>query len=400
MSRRETLLALLALVLIALGAAWFFTHYERVPTRRWEAATQEAKRNPYLALERFAKRMGRPLAKLDQAQDLERLAPGGLMLLANADRDQLTPERVKAVLDWVAQGGYLIVAGDMEGESSPLLEKLGIRWQEQEATPTDDAVDAETAEQDSPSQKEADTFQARLPGKKRALTVALPPRWKSQRFLEASTPEPAWHAGAAPHGPGAALLHYSHGRGQVTVLSSFEFLENGDIGEYDHAELIWRLMRRYAPQGPARLAASLTPSEMPGLWQWLAESAWMALASGAALILAWLWARMPRFGGTLPDVEPARRGLAEHLTAMGRAVWREGGLQPWSDLLRQDLKDNIARTHPQLLSLPEAERLDILARTGPLPPETRAALLDPAAEHDPEAFARLARAVQQVERTL
>lgn len=412
MSRRETLLAGLALILMALGAAWFFAHYTREPVTRWQEPGPEAARNAYLALERFTERMGRPLARIEQAQDLERLEPGGVLLLESVGRSQLTPERAEWVLAWVAQGGYLIVAADTEGGDSPLLAKLGVRWQEQEAVPPEDDALAEApetgkpAEEAEPAQAETepaeedediDVFPVTLPGEHDALKVDLLPHWHSRRLLKPSTPSPAWQAGPAE---GAALLHYPHGRGHITVLSSFIALENDHIGQYDHAELLWRLLRRYGPQGAARLAVWPDDPRRPSVWNWLAESAWMALASGGALILAWLWATVPRFGGTVQEAEPARRGLAEHLAAMGWAVWREGGLKPWAELLRQDLKDHIARTHPQFVDLPEAEQLDRLARAGQLPPEQLAALLDPAAEHDPEAFVRLARAVQQMERTL
>lgn len=378
--------------LAVVGGAWFVTHFERVPTTTWEAPGKVAEQDHYLALNRFLTAMGRSVRKLDHAAALDTLPPGGTLLLASGrgwQLQQIKPQRAGAILDWVANGGYLIV--EAASGDDPLLRRLGVIWRD---TPGEDEEfgqceapgQNETSDQDQ--EGEADTIQVRIPGQARTLAMNA-----SGNNLQATQPTPVWRAG--PDGEHNRLLHFVHGRGQITVLDNFNILNNWSIGAHDHAELLWELLRRYQPDGEVWLAMRL---DIPSLWQWLAESAWMVLISGGCLVAAWLWAIVPRFGGVVPVAEPDRRGLAEHLAAMGRAVWREGGLSAWADLARQDCWETLVRRHPHLSGLPEAERIQALARLAKLPPEQVAALFHPEAELTPATYTELIRTAQAFER--
>lgn len=376
-----------ALALSILAAAWFVGHYERVPTTRWEKPGKEALRNPYLALERFTARMGRPLARIGNALSLDELPPGGALLLDRARRIHLNPQRADAVLRWVAQGGYLIVAAEPEAVDDPILKRLGVAWYRL----TGPASDKAGAADDHPSP--VDALPIALPGAGTPLYLKTG-HWEGKPGLLPSAPVPVWRAEPGRRDTGAVLLHYAHGRGQITVLGDFTFLTNWNIGEYDDAELIWALLERYAPRGPLRLAARL---EVPSLWAWLADSAWMALVSAGLLIVAWLWAIVPRFGGVLPASEPERRGLSGHLAAMGRAVWREGGLAHWAGVLRQDLRETIQRRHPHIPALPEAGRIEALSRIGGISPErVVSAVVGPEDAVNPDSYTELARVAQRL----
>ena len=397
-----------ALALAILGAAWFFIHFDRVPTTRWEKPGKEALHNPYLALERFTTRMGRPLARIGNALALDRLPAGGVLLLDRSRRVHLNPKRADALFEWVKQGGYLIVAAEAASVDDPVLKRLGIQW-----APAPEAGDENGGGQGArpaggapePAAGQCPSTAAAIPPHEDSVAVRWPDgerifhlkigAWDAERGLRPSAPAPLWRAGS--EASRAVLLHYAHGGGWITVLEDFGFLANWNIGEYDHAELVWELMERYGPEGELRLAARL---EVPTLWEWLAESAWMALVSAGLLIAAWLWAIMPRFGGVLPAAAPARRGLAEHLAAVGRAVWREGGLDHWSNVARQDLRESIARRYPHIPQLPEAERIAALARIGGANPELVAAVLTNEGEISPEAFTAMARMVGQIEQKL
>jgi hypothetical protein len=395
-----------ALALMILGAAWFFAHFDRVPSTKWEKPGKEALRNPYLALERFTARLGRPLARVSNALALDLLSPGGVLLLDDSRRIHVNPKRADALFEWVSRGGYLIVAAEGESVDDPVLDRLGVTGyeapeeqhgsgEEQAGKTAGDNPEA-TAGQCTPPSAEAergepDTIPVRLPGRDKPLYLER----AEAGGLQPGDPAPVWRAGVDDRRN--TLLHYAYGRGQITVLDDFGFLTNRSIGEYDHAELIWELVRYYQPEGELRLATRL---EVPTLWEWLAESAWTVLVSGGFLIAAWLWAIVPRFGGVLPVTEPARRSLAEHLSAIGRAVWREGGLVHWSNVVRQEMWENLVRRHPPIPQLPEPERIETLARLGGVPPERLAAVLNPEDDISPEAFAEMARTVQQLEQKL
>jgi hypothetical protein len=386
MNRTAVWSVLAALALVALGAAWFFSHYERVPTLRWERPGREALRDPYLALDRFAARLGRPLARIGNAARLEELPPGGVLLLDRDRRIPVNPRRTERLFEWVEAGGYLIVAAEPRSVDDPLLERLGVWWTERPNT-------GDGEEEEDVFEAGTDTVAVRIPGQERLLDVQRP-RWP-KGGLKAGRPAPDWRAGPDEHR--GVLLHYRLGRGHVTVLEDFGFFTNTRIGEADHAELVWTLIRRYGREGELRLATRL---EVPTLWHWLAESAWMALWSGAGLILAWLWARVPRFGGVLPTTEPERRSLKEHLAAVGRAVWRAGGLASWLEQVRQDLRSTLTRRHPHLAGLPAPERNEALARLGGVPPQRVASLLSGRENLTPEDYTEIVRTAQTLEKQL
>jgi hypothetical protein len=196
------------------------------------------------------------------------------------------------------------------------------------------------------------------------IEASLPGSDTSYRYfrfgngLTSSLPVPAWRAGAADDR--SAIVHYAWGRGQITVFEGLQpFLGNWQIDKYDHAELIWALLQQYQPQGKIHLASRMT---VPTLWQWLVESAWMVLISMALLIALWLWRIVPRFGGTLASPSLERRDLVQHLSAIGRSVWREGGIAHWLTVVRQAIHKRLSLRHPYLYRQEATEQQSALAK--------------------------------------
>lgn len=109
MSRRVVGTALLAAAVLAVFALWLSIKLERVPTRVDEPPQSEARRNPWLALERLTQRLGGRLTRLSDARLLDRLPAGGTLLLDRQRSHLLPPERLERIFAWVEAGGYLIV---------------------------------------------------------------------------------------------------------------------------------------------------------------------------------------------------------------------------------------------------------------------------------------------------
>jgi hypothetical protein len=347
--KRNIIWSLVAFAVIAtLGSLWFLQNFEQVPTSHWEAAQKEAQRNPYLALERLLGKLGRPVTRIESPRTLDSMTNGGVLILDENRRRNVDPARSERLLDWVHAGGYLIVAAEDIGDD-PLLSKLGVsRYRPSALQCTADETAAPGADRQKPPA---------------ALEVSPPDSDTSYRLshlgkgLSSALPEPAWHAGPADNR--SALLHYAWGRGQITVLEGLHFLDNRQINQLDHAELIWALLQRYQPQGELRLAARMT---VPTLWQWLVESAWMALISAALLIALWLWRIIPRFGGTIATPISERRDLVQHLVAIGRSVWREGGITHWLNVVRQAVHKRLSLRHPYLYRQDASEQRIALAK--------------------------------------
>lgn len=389
MTRRAWLWwAMGALAVLVLGAAWFMAEFVEVPTTRWEKTGPEARKNHYLALERFLARMGRPVKAVGDAHQLHALPRGGALILDRERRRHLPPERAEALLDWVAAGGYLIVAAEGEGTEDPILRRLGVSWY---VPPQREKRDEETAASKKKTVKRPETVAVPVPGAARPLAAER----ITYDGLVTGKLKPVWQAELEPGQ--SQVLHYAWGKGQITVFDCFCAFTNWQIGKRDHAEILWSLLAHYQPKGPVLLAARL---KVATLWEWLADSAWMALASGAALALLWLWRIVPRFGGLRRLPAPERRGLNEHLGAVGRAVWREGGLAHWLAVTRGALLERIARRYPHILQLPAAERAAALARlTGMATARVHQALGGQGASSH-HAFTDTVRAIQQLNQRL
>src|SRR4051812_33038473 len=123
---RPWLVATGGLALIAVGIIWFLSAYERVPSREWLGPTGEALRNPYLAAERFAVRMGVPAQHLRSLPELDRLNSSGVLLLPNR-RQALDPRRIRTLVSWVEGGGHLVAEAEPTGVPDPLFDHLAVQ---------------------------------------------------------------------------------------------------------------------------------------------------------------------------------------------------------------------------------------------------------------------------------
>lgn len=414
MIRRVVWSIVAALALAVLGAAWFVQNFHEVPFERWEAPQREARSNPYLALERLLAALGRPVTRIQTRAGLTELPPGGVLLLDGDRRRHVDAALAARLLAWVEHGGYLIVAGESAGDD-PLLARLGVgpyhpprptrREVDRKVDPEADSEDGEegagSGDAGEGSADEA-TRDPAVPAKRPPwIGVRLPDADIAYRYrrlarrLSATGTTPLWYAGAAADR--AALLHFAHGAGHVTVLDGLDAFTNYRIGHYDHAELLWALLARYQPQGEIRLASRLT---VPSLWTWLAESAPTALTSALVLLAIWLVRIVPRFGGAVALPAGERRDLAQHLAAIGRSVWREGGVGHWMAVVRQAVATRLALRHPQLMRQEPAARLAALGRLADCPPEQVSSALVAGQAATPETFTAAMQTLQRLDQRL
>ncbi|MDR2626054.1 MAG: DUF4350 domain-containing protein, partial [Zoogloeaceae bacterium] len=125
MSRRALLFWIFgSLVFVALAAYFFAQNVEWETYREKGKMSLEARRNPYLATERFLARMGRETRRIKNPSALDSLPEGGVLVLAN-ERDNAglytRLARSQAILNWVERGGYLILERDRGTVENDLL---------------------------------------------------------------------------------------------------------------------------------------------------------------------------------------------------------------------------------------------------------------------------------------
>ena len=376
MSRR-LVLGLLMTAALAAVAVWLAMSLERVPVKTREPPQIEARRNPWLALERFCARMGGELTRSSDVRVLDRLPAGGTLMLGRQRAQLLTAERLRRLLAWVEAGGYLLAVAELPGVADPLLDSLGVNrtWV---AEPAAGSRDREV--------------QVILPGGGRPLRLA-----GSGYQLTEGERRPEWSAGPAQQG--AQWLHFRLGQGQLTVATALDDrLNNRQIGKFDHAELFWSLLNRYdASQQPRVLL--LARLEMPTLFAWLWQNAWAACLTALLLVALWLARIVPRFGRVRTQPPPARRELREHLAAIGRYQWRSRALEALLAPARAHFHRHLALRQPAIAALAPAAQAAALATLCQRPAVLiTAALAGPA--QTPRAFTDALRLLRSLERDL
>jgi hypothetical protein len=368
-------------VCLGLFTSWFLNTFERVSVPRREAPQAEARQNRYLALERFLGRLGRPLDRTSDADVVHRLPSPGTLILDRGRAYHLTDVRQEALMRWVDGGGYLILVPELGDTPDPLVDLFDLVW-----TDTDNPNERNPASSPS-SPPGPERLRVTIPGAARPLWVA---------FEDGLTPTgqpPDWSASDAKRG--ASVLHFGYGRGSVSVIAHLdELISNDAIADNDHAELVSTLLQRYQPRGAVFL---LTRLDIPSLGRWLRSEAPLLLVSVAALLLAWLWSVVPRFGVAVPESPQERRELHEHLLAVGRYVQTQGGRTAWLAVVRSAVESAVARRHPSYRGRSD-DLSGLAARAGMPDTDVRQAVAGDGATSD--RFVITMRALQRVERSL
>jgi hypothetical protein len=366
---RPALTTMLVAVLILGGAWWFFTNFERVPTREWVGFQGEARRNSYLAAERLLARLGLEVRHLKTPGELRELPPNGTLVLPDR-RDSIAPDERRRLLAWVEAGGHLIVEDEDHRRPDPLLDALGVK------------------RRPAPKPEPEGPVEVRLPHAPAPMTV----RMHALQTLEAPQAEIAVRGEAATH-----LVHFPRGRGQVTVLNDLAFMRNDAIGAVDHAEFVWQLVR-FLPASAAVFVYD-NPAKL-SLARWLADHAWAALVAAAGLLALWLWHIAPLFGPLAPDPEPARRRLLDHLRASGRFQWSTGGGATLAESAREAALRRVARAQADFAGLGDREREARLVETLGLTAEESRRVLRPASSLASHDFATAMRVFQRIHERL
>lgn len=447
MSRAAVGWTLLALAVAGLLVGGFLWAFERVEEEREVGYRGEARSNELLAFERLAAVLGVPA---ERPPDPLGLPPVDHAVLALGAHHPPGPVYLGKLLDWVAGGGHLVFvpAGDGAGRSlDPLLAELevALEWPQEaaggaygeeeieageagetgEANEADEAARGTAAEaggddrgtgdeegggdllagddageatgaEAGVSRDDDDDAAPPLPAVELAATAEAPPRRVEmpQHPILRDLSSEEFHLSGRPGAP--SLIAVPWGEGRVTVLADAAFLENDRLGRLDHARFAWDLVT--ATGRPAGLAIVDWRRAVP-LSTLAARRGWPLAAAGLALLAAWIAFRGARFGPPLPDAEPPRRSLLEHLRASGDFLWRRGQSAELLAASRAALARRVDLVHADWSRRSEGDRVRHLARLADLPAGTVAAALDGDAPH-PDDFTRTVATLERLRRSL
>lgn len=379
----------------------------------------EAWRNPLLAAQFLLEALGRhPLARVGLPAASDGLRPGDTVIMVDRERG-FTPQEAERLLAFAASGGQLIaeldatqslqeaVPGtirDLKPPPSPRAKALALRDHLQERLGME-VVQVPWKEWGGDREPEDEKDEAARERRRRAL-------WEPRLDLDGGAPftvhvsprlrlrARGGRAGLRPlgaHRGGAVGLEAAVGSGRVRLFADLDAWKNSQIVKLDHAEfLAWALRDR-----PADGRVWLVRGERTAnLLDWLKAEAWAPILAIAVLVLLGVWRGWRRLGPVLPDPEPVRRSLLEHVDASGRLLWNEGQGARMVRAARAALLQRLERVHPAWARLPMPVLSSRLADFAALPePDVRRALLD---DHpvDASAFRDVLRTLERLRRSL
>lgn len=349
-----------------LAVIWFDNNFELAEREVVTGYSQEARRNPFLAAERFLRRIGRDSASISSVNLWRNPPAGDDVLVVYRYVPPASAERQQILREWIEAGGHLVVGADSalrvgkdkDRRIPGLLAELGVRVHEDNpglmpTLATQQRIEIEFAETEQP------------------VGVMM----STQRYLEDGDDQAS--AGVVL-GEGYGLLQYEVGEGLVTVLADNTFLTNRRIGDEDHA---LALLVGMEPEGKVWLVHDVM---MPSLLELIWQHASHAMVAMLALVLLWLWKLGAHLGPLLPPLQASRRDISEHLAASANYLWRLDRAQALFRHNRQRIEQAWLGKHYVLRATPPAERCQWIAARSGLTPQAveRALYADYAAESD------------------
>ena len=345
-----------ALVLLAAGLlAWYVSTLETRTVNYVTPARNAAAYNPLFVLQQALQELDYPASSHRYVGAIEQpLMPGDTVVMLG-DGSQLNNKQARQLAHAVEQGLHLVALQPSGRRNDPgrLLRQLGFQ-----ANPDCDK----------------DHCDQRL----------LPPE------------------GASVEQHDQRQLSVRLGHGRVDLFTSLDFLRTGKVlpgreqtgingfasdglASPDNQNKAWQLLAPNLGNGHIYLVYDQRQDRW---WMRLLRDGVMTWLPLVLLLAGWLWARSQRLGPLLPDPEPARRSLREHIIASAHHLWRNGrGLSLYDQALAA-LHARIASRAPALSGLQGVALEQALAlRTGIDTRQLASALRRPPA-HDKTALAQ------------
>jgi hypothetical protein len=414
---------------VATLAALFFLSCEKREIEIPRGYRGEAARNSYLAAQRLLERLGTRVQSFADLSGLSSLPPEDGTLFVFTARQALGKARARELLEWVERGGHLVVVSwqlfdDPKREPDLVLDPIGVRQYLNESS--DDEPDSDEPESDAPDTDpsppapeprdqapgeppplitmasfvddeaepdEPELARATFPDRELPLEVEFDPDFRLELAPEANDSEVFEIADSN----GTHLLTVSKGRGFVTALSDDYFLTQPEIGEWDHAELLYRLAHFQGRFGPVWIVFG---DDYPSALALVLRHAWMVVVSALVLLALWLWSASRRFGPLAPDPAIERRELMEHVRASGRFQWRRNAAPALFAATREALFERVRERHPTLASASPAEQIESLAELSGLPRESVQRALAFRTDTEAGHFAQNVATLEKIRRSL
>lgn len=403
----RTKTAIFVLVVIAAMVAGFFILFEKVEKERYVAASSKAMRNPFLAAERFLKASGIDAEGVARKETLINLPPTSHMIFVNRLGGNLPKEREDALLDWVYNGGCLVITHDRfwneisDKSGNTLLDRLQVRLLNPEIDEEETTGESEENFEDTSPEPDDDVDEASIRDyfdlhKKESVFVVFEDGDSAELSMNArrtlhddSDIKSTFHVGeSGPH-----IIERRMFEGRLFILSDNRFLTNKEIGNKDHA---WFLQRLAEDREKVWI---LYNSLMPSFLTILMDNAQFFLGALVLFVIAFLLRLNMTIGPVGRIIDYSNRNIIENLLASGTFMMRHKKSAYLIHRTRKQIENDFIRKNLRSDGKADDKTYERIAkRTGLSENQVRQAFLAEAGNS--EDFIRITRLLQQIHLSL
>ena len=337
---RRYIVPLLLLTLFIMASYWLWKNVEFYEKWVDMGPSQEVKNNPYIAAEEFLWTLGHDAVSYEHFEDISYLDKYDWLFLPSSYLIK-TPSQLQRVVEWVGEGGTLVVGASQVGsqQNDLLLEFLGVELDELSYVSNyyhyPDYVTTEALEASVPPEEIARLDWYSEP---RTLSLQFNPNYRLTINPTANTQSTRWPLQLDREVSSDILLHwlgFELGRGRFEVFSDSKLWEYSRIDKFDHAHVL-HLLTRSSPR--VAFVYGVKIGAWPSLiWDFSSN----AILLIALSVLAWIVMKARRFLPALDTVKPINRSLREHLLASSKYLWRYRQTEGLMFNVRQDLEKKI-----------------------------------------------------------
>ncbi|MEN6644058.1 MAG: DUF4350 domain-containing protein [Armatimonadia bacterium] len=345
MAKHRGLMIFLALIAVFTAVALLMPKSEYDPVR--DHSVTRTNEWGTKALADLARENGLQVTPWEQR--LSALQGQRLLLVLNPTYE-VKEKDLRAALGWVAEGGTLVVAPDLDdpGDVKPdeeLLTGLGLV---SVYVPAKDTAVAPVAK--DPILRDVAKVQVTAGVRLKAVPGGAVRQW--QALMEDRR--------------GAAVMVTRHGKGTIYALCDANILANGYLTEADNVILASNILWQYGQQGvyfdeflhnPMALREENEPLDP-------STAIWAAVLAGIALLL-FLLSRGSRFGAAVPLVTPPRRSALEFVGALAELYRRAEARGAVVEILNHSFRRRLGQIAGVSPELPPAALATALGRVRP-----------------------------------
>jgi hypothetical protein len=397
----EVTVNLLALVTIAALGLWLLFATEWVDVWRPTPPRNEAARDNHYAIKQIAAKLG---AKITSPDNLDRLPPPGATLVLESNEWDFLPGRSAQLREWVeVHGGHLVLPSFSNTGAAidwlPLREKKRTKRADLSCPAPGSSHDDDRDEDDGDEGDETIPAPPASRGR-RPDPLLVGPRGSAsdqcptlaERIADDADAEPLrryrlcqgdWLTGLEATPPaaetwslvgvkGAPVLRAAFGRGRVTAMGAWRFLDNDSVFKGDHAQAAVAMLDLH----PGDDLWFVIDEKRDALLTWLWHRAGPAIGLALLALAFALWRGARRFGPLLPQAPVARRSVAEQIHGTAAFVLRGGGAALLA-AARRALDDAARQRIAGYDQMTMGQRVEALRQPTGLPADVLTRALDP-----------------------